>query len=80
MRMSEARIALGCVAARRGDLDEAASWGAEAFVAARKCLPSLTLVAGELDAEISDRYPDARPPVEFREQLAEVRMALPALE
>lgn len=80
MRMSEARIALGSVAARRGDLDEAASWGAEAFRADRKCLPSLLLVAGELDAEMHGRYPDARPAAEFREQLAEVRMALPAFE
>ena len=80
MRMSEARIALGCIAARAGDLDEAAAWGAEAFRAARKCLPSLALVAGELDAEMSARYPDAAPAAEFREQLAELRMALPALE
>jgi Helix-turn-helix domain len=80
MRMSEARIALGCVAARRGDLDEAASWGADAFRADRKCLPSLALVAGELDAEISARYPDARPALEFRELLAEIRLALPAIE
>lgn len=80
MRMSEARIALGSVAARRGDLDEAAAYGAAAFTADRKCLPSLLLVAGELDAEMRGRYPSARPAVEFREQLAEVRAALPALE
>jgi hypothetical protein len=80
MRMSEARVALGCVAARRGDLDEAASWGAEAFRADRKCLPSLALVASELDAELRGRYPGARPVVEFSEQLAELRMAFPALE
>ncbi|HEV2252914.1 MAG TPA: helix-turn-helix domain-containing protein [Streptosporangiaceae bacterium] len=78
MRMSEARIALGCVAARRGDLDEAAAWGAEAFRADRKCLPSLALVAGELDDEMRGRYPDARPASEFRDQLAEIRQMLPA--
>jgi hypothetical protein len=80
MRMSEARIALGCVAARKGDLDEAASWGAEAFRADRKCLPSLLLVASELDAEMRGRYPDAHPVIEFREQLACARQALPMLE
>jgi hypothetical protein len=78
MRMSEARIALGCVAARRGDLDEAAALGSQAFRADRKCLPSLALVAGELDDEMQGRYPDARPAIEFREQLAEVREMLPA--
>ena len=78
MRMSEARIALGCVAARTGDLDEAAAWGSEAFRADRKCLPSLALVAGELDDEMRARYPEARPAVEFREQLAEIRQMLPA--
>lgn len=76
MRMSEARIALGSIAARRGELDEAAAYGAEAFRADRKCLPSLLLVANELDAEMQGRYPESRPAIEFRGQLSEVRQAL----
>jgi len=80
MRTSEARLTLGCVAAMRGDLDEAAALGAGAFGADRKCLPQLLLVAGELDARMRGRYPDARPAVEFREQLAEIRLALAAAE
>lgn len=76
MRMSEARLTLGVVAARRGDLDEAAAYGADAFRADRKCLPSLLMVADVLDGEMAGRYPDARPAAEFREQLAEVRLTL----
>ncbi len=73
MRMAEARIALGAVSARAGDLDQAVHYGAQAFGADRKCLPSLLLVAGELDTEIRDRYPGEQPAREFHEQLADLR-------
>ena len=77
MRMAEARIALGCVAARNGDLDEAVDHGTRAFGGERKCLPSLLHVAGELDAQIHDRYADAPQAKEFHERLRTVRSAEP---
>jgi hypothetical protein len=78
MRMSEARLTLGCIAAANGDLDEAAAMGADAFTADRKCLPGLLLLAGELETAMRGRYPDAAPAREFREQLATARLALAA--
>ncbi len=80
MRMAEARVALGAVAARHGELEEAAHYGAEAFRADRKCLPSLLLVAGELDAEMHESYPGEQPVREFHEQLTELRRAVPRLQ
>jgi hypothetical protein len=73
MRMAEARVALGVVSARAGDLEQAADYGAQAFRADRKCLPSLLLVAGELDTEIRQRYPGEQPAREFHEQLTDLR-------
>jgi transcriptional regulator with XRE-family HTH domain len=77
MRMAEARIALGSLAARSGELEEAAHYGTQAFGADRKCMPSLLLVAGELDAEMRERYPGEQPAREFHEQLIELRRKLP---
>lgn len=78
MRMAEARIALGCVAVRHGDLDEAVEYGVAAFRSPRKCLPSLLHVAGELDTEMRARYPDAPQARQFRDHLHAVRQAGPA--
>ena len=74
MRMAEARIALGCVAARNGDLDEAVHHGTRAFGGDRKCFPSLLHVAGELDAQIRERHAEAQQAREFRERLRAVRL------
>lgn len=74
MRMAEARIALGCVAARNGDLDEALDHGIRAFDGERKCFPSLLHAAGELDAQIHERYADAPQAEAFHERLRAVRI------
>jgi hypothetical protein len=76
MRMAEARVALGIVAAREGDLDRSVSYGTRAFRAHRKCLPSLLLVASELGRELRERYPEERSTREYLEQLAIVRRAV----
>lgn len=73
MRMAEARITLAAVAARAGDLEEAVERGRDALGADRKCLPSLLLVAGELQEEISERYPGDQAAREFSEHLHELR-------
>jgi hypothetical protein len=78
MRMSEARLTLAMVAARRNDLDDAAALGKAAFESDRKCFPSLLLVAGELEDEMTSRSADARPVKDFSEHLAEVRLMLPS--
>lgn len=69
MRVAEARLTLGVAAARAGDLEQAAAAGVEAFRATRRSLPSLLLVAGELDVELWRRYPRERATEEYRAAL-----------
>lgn len=57
MRIAEARITLGVVAARSGDLDDALAYGNRALSGGRKSLPSLAMVSGELASAVSDRAP-----------------------
>jgi len=72
MRMAEARLTLGVAAARAGELEEAVSIGMESFRATRRSLPSLLLVAGELDVELWRRYPNEQAMKDFREALRSV--------
>jgi hypothetical protein len=53
MRMAEARLTLAVAAARQDDLEQAASLGRTALTASRQSLPSLLMVAGELDSELA---------------------------
>jgi hypothetical protein len=69
MRMAEARLTLGVIAARKGELEHATALGREALSGPRKSLPSLLMVAGELDGELSQRYPDEQATADFRELL-----------
>ena len=72
MRMAEARLTLAAVAARAGDLEQAASTGMEALSSGRKSLPSLLMVAGELDVELHRRFPGESAADDFRQALREV--------
>ncbi|SDK82516.1 hypothetical protein SAMN05421806_112189 [Streptomyces indicus] len=58
MRMAEARITLGVVAARQGDLDQAINYGEWALKAERQSLPSLLMVSRELAAIVHRDYAD----------------------
>lgn len=63
MRNAEARITLGVVAAREGDLGTALAYGEQALRSDRQSLPSLTMVASDLCAVLTQRYdgdPQAR--------------------
>ena len=73
MRIAEARLTLGVVAARRGDLEQATTLGRSALRGTRKSLPSLLMVAGELDVELDRRYPNEPATTEFRDALRLVR-------
>lgn len=57
MRAAEARLTLGLAAARTGEMEEAVDMGNTALEAGRKSLPSLLLIANELDKELRSRYP-----------------------
>jgi hypothetical protein len=57
MRQPEARIILGVVAARQGDLEAAINQGERALSASRKSLPSLLMVSRDLTRVLNDQYP-----------------------
>ncbi|MFD5699542.1 tetratricopeptide repeat protein [Streptomyces lasiicapitis] len=73
MRAAEARLTLGVAAARTGEVDEAVGMGAAALEANRKSLPSLLLVADELDRELRARYPREAAARDFHEQIMTIR-------
>jgi hypothetical protein len=54
MRIAEARITLGVVAAREGDLDRAMAHGHASLSGGRRSLPSLVMVSSELRAALID--------------------------
>jgi transcriptional regulator with XRE-family HTH domain len=69
MRVAEAEITLGVLAARAGDLEAAVGAGRRALSLGRRSLPSLAMNARELTAEIQRRFPDAPPGAEFADEL-----------
>ncbi|MCP2341030.1 helix-turn-helix domain-containing protein [Actinomadura rupiterrae] len=73
MRMAEARLTLAVAAARGNDLEGAITLGRRAFEADRKSLPSLLMVAGELDSELGRRFPRETETAEFRELVRSVQ-------
>jgi hypothetical protein len=56
MRMAEARITLGVVAARQDDLDQAVNYGEWALKGDRQSLPSLLMVSRELASIVHRDY------------------------
>lgn len=71
MRNAEARITLGVVAARAGDVDEAVAQGMSALVGARRSIPSLLMVAHELAHELQEpQFAEHAGATEFRAELA----------
>jgi hypothetical protein len=73
MRNAEARVTLGTVAARQGDIDGAAEYGLRALAADRRSIPSLLMVAQDLTTAITRTAPDAAPTRAYLEQLTELR-------
>lgn len=70
MRVAEARLTLATFASRQGDLDAAVDLGLRGINGhTRRSLPSLLLVAGELDSELQKRYPHEAPTAHYREAL-----------
>ncbi len=69
MRLAEARITLGVVAARQGDLDEAVSQGQHALSAQRRSLPSLLMASRDLTKLLNERYPGTAGTRQYLDQL-----------
>lgn len=73
LTLAQHREVLGVVAAHRGDADAACRYGIQALSGPRRSLPSLLMVAGELERTLRRRYPDARATREFTARLADLR-------
>jgi len=57
MRSAEAKVTLGVVAARQGDIEQAVHYGERALSGDRKSMPSLMMVSRDLIKVLKDRYP-----------------------
>jgi hypothetical protein len=69
MRSAEARITLGVVAARQGDLDAAVNQGEHALSGQRRSLPSLLMASRDLTKVLNERYPSAAGTRQYLDQL-----------
>jgi tetratricopeptide (TPR) repeat protein len=69
MRMAEARITLGVIRAREGDLEGAIEQGSRALAGERKSLPSLLMVSRDLTKVLKDRYSDESQTRDYLDQL-----------
>ncbi|MBC9712356.1 hypothetical protein H9Y04_07190 [Streptomyces sp. TRM66268-LWL] len=69
MRMAEARLTLGVVAARQGDVEQAVNYGELALTAERQSLPSLLMVSRELAAIVHRDYADEAAGREYLDHL-----------
>lgn len=69
MRVAEARITQGVLAARAGDLDAALLRGRQALAGPRRSLPSLTMHTQELVAALRDRFPHERRVTDYTDEL-----------
>lgn len=72
MRMAEARLTLGAVAARHGELEQAVDVAVGAFRARRRSLPQLLMIAREVGDELRNRDPQGQRLVEFRDAVRSV--------
>jgi tetratricopeptide (TPR) repeat protein len=57
MRTAEARVTLGVIAAREGDIEQAVHQGERALSGPRQSLPTLAMVSRDLARILKDRYP-----------------------
>ncbi|MCM0675096.1 XRE family transcriptional regulator [Micromonospora phytophila] len=69
MRNAEARITLGVVAARSGDVERAVSYGRRALEGDRKSLPSLLMCSKELATLLRERYPHEPEAVSYLDEV-----------
>jgi hypothetical protein len=69
MRLAEARITLGVVRAREGDLEAAVGQGMRAFNGLRRSLPSLLMVSRDLTKVLNEPYPNETETQDYLDQL-----------
>lgn len=69
MRLAEARVTLGMVAARGGDVESAVTEGERALSGERKSLPSLLMTSRELTRVLTEHYPSQSSTQEYLDHL-----------
>jgi hypothetical protein len=69
MRTAEARITLGVIAARQGDVEAAVHQGERALRAPQRSLPSLVMVSRDLTRVLKERYPSESSTNAYLDQL-----------
>jgi len=69
MRNAEARITLGVVAARQGDIGEAIRYGEDALAGERKSFPTLLMCSRELGSVLRQTHPNASATTDYLEHL-----------
>lgn len=69
MRVAEARVTLGVVACREGDLGRAVAMGELALVGERRSVPSLVMCSRELSSTLRRHYPQEAPTMAYLERL-----------
>ena len=77
MRLAEARITLGVVAARQGDLEQAISHGEHALTKAQ-VVPSLLMVSRDLTHIIKDRFGTESVAQSYLKRLSDIPSTKPA--
>ena len=75
MRVAEAEISLGVLAARAGEPEQAVDYGRQALAGERKSLPSLLMVSRELADILSTRFPDAPVTADYLDELRSIAVA-----
>ena len=73
MRNAEARVTLGVIAARQGDLEQALDYGQRALAGPRLSVPSLLMVSSELGTVLGERYSSDAGAADYLEQLRHLR-------
>ena len=69
MRVAEANVTMGVIAARSGSLEEAVAYGRKALEGDRKSMPSLLMCSRELAVLLNERYPNEPATRAYLEQL-----------
>jgi hypothetical protein len=69
MRVAEAHVTLGVVAARRGNLEAAISEGRAALSGVRRSIPSLMMHTRELANVLAEQFPGEQAVADYEEQL-----------
>ena len=73
MRNAEARVTLGVIAVRQGELERALDYGHQALSGSRLSVPSLLMVSSELGSVIRDRHSSDSGAAEYLDQLRHLR-------